>query len=103
MKCIICEKQINRSHAAPYFDGAYCLDCATELGFTHEQAKNGYEQKCAGCIFLSEFRDMGASCPVCVRADERDLVADIAACKVPGPCPWHITLSQVKQLQEDRS
>ena len=55
--------------------------------------------KCDGCIFLSEFRDMGASCPVCVRADARDLVADIAACNAPGPCPWHITRAQVKELQ----
>lgn len=57
------------------------------------------KNKCEGCLFLGYFEDMGASTPLCVRADDADLLAAIRAHDDPNPCPWHITTKQVKQLQ----
>ena len=54
--------------------------------------------KCEGCIFLSAYEDMGASTPVCVREGD-DFLAAIRACENSAPCPWHITRTQVKQMQ----
>lgn len=60
--------------------------------------KNPTYSKCYGCLFRDEYRDMGASTPVCAR--EHNLTDAFYANTKPGPCKWYITRDQVRELQE---
>ena len=58
--------------------------------------------KCYQCLFKSEYRDMGASVPICTRC-RGDLLSAIEAYNSQEPCQWHITKDEVIKLQEDSS
>lgn len=60
--------------------------------------KEPISNKCYGCLFSGEYRDMGASTPICSR--ERDLASAFNAHGKTGPCQWYITRDQVRELQE---
>lgn len=57
--------------------------------------------KCHQCLFEDEFRDMGATIPVCNRCN--GLQEAIEAHSSPTPCRWHITIAEVIELQEESS
>lgn len=54
--------------------------------------------KCYGCLFVGEYRDMGASTPLCTRCT--DFSKAIMAVENTEPCKWFITKSDVKKLQD---
>lgn len=50
-------------------------------------------EKCAGCLLLGEFHDMGGTTPVCLR---HTILRDaIEAHKSTEPCEWFVTLEDV--------
>ena len=54
--------------------------------------------KCYGCIFNSEYQDMGASTTICTRCN--DLLDAFKAYRDFTPCPWYITKDEIIKLQE---
>ena len=56
------------------------------------------KNKCHGCIFADDFRDMSATIPVCNRC--KDLEKAVAAREAAGSCRWRITLEDVIAMQE---
>ena len=55
--------------------------------------------KCYGCIFADEEHDMGATIPVCNR--ETDFIEAVNAREDKEPCPWHITMEKIIELQDN--
>lgn len=58
-----------------------------------------YQQpnKCYGCIFNGEYRDMGACTPLCDRVS--DLLGAIRAHSPKNPCKYYITRQDIIALQ----
>ena len=56
--------------------------------------------KCDGCLFADTDYDMGACIPVCTR-DITDYIEAVNARLDKEPCPWHITMKKIIQLQDD--
>lgn len=54
--------------------------------------------KCYKCLFADEEHDMNATFPVCLR--EKDFIESVNAREDKEPCPWHITLKQIIEMQD---
>ncbi len=55
--------------------------------------------KCYKCLFAGEYRDMGASTPVCERC--ADFAEAIKEYEKAEPCKWHITRADIIRLQNE--
>jgi hypothetical protein len=55
--------------------------------------------KCYKCIFADEYRDMGATIPVCGRI--KDFIEAVNARQDTEPCPFHITKEKIINLQDN--
>ena len=53
--------------------------------------------KCRGCIFEDEYRDMSAYVKLCDRYI--DMERAIREHRKPGPCEYHITKREIIKLQ----
>lgn len=55
--------------------------------------------KCYNCLFAGEYRDMGASTPVCNRC--AGLCEAVKEYEKAEPCQWYITKAEVIRLQNE--
>ena len=55
--------------------------------------------KCNGCLFVGEYRDMGASTPLCNRC--KDFSEAIKEYQKAEPCKWYITKGDIIKLQNE--
>lgn len=63
------------------------------IGHTHQE-----HNKCHGCIFNGEYRDMGACTPICNR--ESDFLKAIEVRSSKNPCVYYITRQDVIVIQD---
>ena len=56
--------------------------------------------KCFGCIFAEEMKDMDTIFPICCR--EHDFIESSNARRDPNPCPWYITRKEIIRVQNNR-
>ena len=55
--------------------------------------------KCYGCLFVGEYRDMGASTPLCNRC--AGLCEAVEEYKKAEPCKYYITKAEIIRLQNE--
>lgn len=58
--------------------------------------------RCRGCIFKSEYQDMGASTPICT-IERFDLVEAVKLAEAQGPCEHKLTYEEARAYALNRN